>query len=100
MDSGLCLRERFLSKAPAGKKILGGRSMPEENNRRILDILMSARCSRLEKESSYLYLYLLNLSLHWRSHGGQLEQVFSTLMTSYRQKELFPDVLYPFPMQN
>lgn len=95
----LCLRTRFLSKAPAGKN-----SQWEDQwrgkQRVHLDILMSARCSRLEKKSSYLYLYLLNLFLHSRSHGRQMKQVFSTLMTSYRQKELFPDVLYPFPMQN
>lgn len=90
----------FLKLQPG--KILQGNINAWGKQQAHLDILMSARCSRLEEESSYLYLYLLNLSVHSRSHGRHMEQVFSlsTLMTSYRQKELFPDVSYPFPMQN
>lgn len=73
----------FLKLQPG--KILRGKINAWGKQQAHLDILMSARCSRLEEKSSYLYLYLLNLSLHSRSHGWQMEQVFglSTIMTSY-----------------
>lgn len=65
----LCVyKHASLSKAPTGKN-LQGKINAWGKQQAHLDILMSARCSRLEEESSYLYLYLLNLSMHLRSHG-------------------------------
>lgn len=95
----------FQSSSHKGKKnlkFLEGRSMVEENNRHIWTFWCLPAVPDYRRNLVICICILLNFLLHSGSHGRRIKQVLglSTIMTSYRQKKLFPDVSYPFPMQN